>query len=59
MSLKEKEDHLLFHEIEIEERKSDIIINVPPYGEIEHNSQNKYSNYFNNVAEDKRDKLNV
>ena len=49
MPLKEKEDHLLCHEIESEERKNDIIINVSPNGEIEQNSQNKYSKFFNNV----------
>ena len=46
MPLKEKEDHLLCHEIESEERKNDIIINVSPNGEIEQNSQNKYSKFF-------------
>lgn len=49
MLLKEKEDHLLCHEIESEERKNDIIINVSPNGEIEQNSQNKHSKFFNNV----------
>jgi hypothetical protein len=49
MPMKEKEDHLLGHEIESEERKNDIIINVSPNGEIEQNSQNKYSKFFNNV----------
>ena len=47
--MKEKEDHLLCHEIEREEIKNDIIINVSPNGEIEQNSQNKYSKFFNNV----------
>ena len=39
MPIKEKEDHLLCHEIESEERKNDIVINVPPNEVNEQNSQ--------------------